>query len=268
MSPTRQDAGLWSTLARTHAAGTVLPRHQHRTGQLVFATRGLMLVETQGARWTIPPQRALWLPPQQPHVIHMLSPTEMRTLYCQPALITRCAASFEQAGVVHAVAASALIRELVLGLFETARYDQSTREQMVVLLLQTLRQTPDLPTQLPMPRSEGLRRALARLLERRQWQQPLHQLAAEACLSERSFTRHFTAEVGLSFRAWRQRARLLASIDLLACGRPVKAVAHSLQFASTAAYIAAFRRLLGCTPKALWQEMQDGGDTPAGPANK
>ena len=101
-SPGRQDAGLWATLAKTHAAGTLLPAHQHRSGQLVFATRGVMLVETPHARWTVPPQRALWVPPHHAHAIEILSATDLRTVYCQPALVAQCA-SFARRDEVHAV---------------------------------------------------------------------------------------------------------------------------------------------------------------------
>jgi AraC-like DNA-binding protein len=250
-SPRRQEFGPWATLARTHRAGAVLPRHQHRTGQLVFAISGVMLVETQSARWTIPPQRALWLPPQHPHEIHMLTATEMRTVYCQPGLIARCE-SFVRRDEVHAVAASALIRELVLGLFDD-QFDDATRHLMVCLLLQTLQRTQSMPTHLPMPASPGLRRALALLLDTHRWQLPVHELAAVAMVSERTFTRRFTAEVGLNFRAWRQRARILSSLDLLTTGHSIKAIAHTLQFANSAAYVAAFRELMGCTPNTFRQ---------------
>lgn len=250
-SPSRQDAGLWATLAKTHPAGTVLPRHQHQRGQLVFATCGVMLVETLQARWTVPPQRALWVPPQHPHSIEVLSTADMRTVYCQPALTAQCG-SFSRRSEVHAVVASPLIRQLVLGLFEP-HFDHPTRHLMVSLLLRTLQHTPCLPTHLPMPASAALRTSLAPLLHDHQWQLPLHALAAAAAMSERSFTRRFTAEVGLSFRAWRQRARLIASLDLLAAGRPVKAIAHTLHFESAAAYSASFRELLGCTPNAFRQ---------------
>jgi AraC-like DNA-binding protein len=265
MSPKRQDAGLWATLAKPHAAGTVLPRHKHSTGQLVFAISGVMQVETQAARWTIPPQRALWVPPQHPHAIHVLSNTEMRTVYCQPALIAQCK-SFARRDEVHAVIASPLIRELVLGLFDSG-FDHTARQLMVSLLLQTLRQTPSLPTHLPMPQSEGLRLALGWLLEANRWHLPMHEVASVAAMSERSFTRRFKDEVGLSFRAWRQRARIIASLDLLTADRPVKAIAHSLQFASAAAYGAAFRELMGCTPHAFRQggRGRDRGMPPATP---
>jgi transcriptional regulator GlxA family with amidase domain len=245
----RHDSGLWATLAKTHSAGTALPRHQHRTGQLVFAVRGVMLVKTHLARWTIPPQRALWVPPHHAHAIHVISNTEMRTVYCQPELVAGCK-SFVRQHEVHAVTASALIRELVLGLFE-ADFDHATRRLMVSLLLHTLQQTPSLPTYLPMPASDGLRRALALLLETNRWQLPMHHLATVAMMSERTFTRRFTVEVGLSFRAWRQRARVISSLDLLASDPPIKAIARTLQFESPAAYIAAFRELLGCTPNAF-----------------
>ncbi|WP_431099127.1 AraC family transcriptional regulator [Polaromonas aquatica] len=240
---------MWATLAKTHPAGSTLPRHQHRAGQLVFATRGVMLVETPLTRWTVPPQRALWIPPHHPHAIQVISATEMRTVYCQPVLVDRCE-SFARRNEVHAVAASPLIRELVLGLFDGG-FDHPTRELMVSLLLHTLQQTPSLPTHLPMPSHDGLRRALMLLLQTNQWQLPMHELASVAAMSERSFTRRFTAEAGLSFRAWRQRARIITSLDLLASNTPVKAIARILQFESPTAYIASFRELLGCTPNTF-----------------
>ena len=215
----------------------------------MFATRGVMLVETLLARWTVPPQRALWVPPHHPHAIHVISSTDMRTVYCQPELVARCA-SFVRRDEVHAVAASPLIRELVLGLFDGG-FDHSTRELMVSLLLHTLQQTPSLPTHLPMPSNEGLRRALALLLQTNQWQLAMHELASVAAMSERSFTRRFTAEAGLSFRAWRQRARIISSLDLLASNAPIKAIARTLQFESPTAYIASFHELLGCTPNTF-----------------
>ncbi|MBA2672672.1 helix-turn-helix transcriptional regulator [Ramlibacter sp.] len=254
-APERQDHGLWATLAKTHAAGAMLPRHQHGRGQLVFGTSGVMLVETANVQWTVPPQRALWIPHRQPHTVRTLSSTDMRTVYFQPALIARCLPA-QRLDQVHAVAASPLIRELVLGLFD-AQFDHATHEAMAGLLLRTLRHAPALPISLPMPADARLHRALALLLQAQAWHWPIERLAQEAAMSERSFTRHFTGDMGMSFRAWRQRARVIASLDLLNAGRPVKAVARQLQFASDAAYVAAFRDLLGCTPSAFRSQTQE-----------
>ena len=67
-------------------------------------------------------------------------------------------------------------------------------------------------------------------------------------MSERSFTRHFSAEVGCSFRQWRQRARIVSTLDRLVTGDSVKQLADMAGFASTSAYIAAFKKIAGCTP--------------------
>jgi AraC-like DNA-binding protein len=248
-SPTRQSFGPWATLAKHHPAGTELAAHQHRSGQLVYAIAGVMLVDTPSARWTVPPQRALWVPPGHPHRIHMLTDVQMRTVYCLPGLVSRID-GFDRRHEVHAVVASSLIRELVQALFD-ASFSDAMRYQMVCLLLQALQQVPALPTQLPMPASDALRAALSLLLEANRWRLPMSELASAANLSERTFTRRFTAELGMSFRAWRQRARVLSSLDMLSSGRSIKAIAHTLDFASSAAYVAAFRELLGCTPNAF-----------------
>jgi len=66
-APRHDDAIGWSNLARGYQRGEIDPPHYHLEGQLLFATRGVLLVETGERRWVIPPQRALWLPPLQEH---------------------------------------------------------------------------------------------------------------------------------------------------------------------------------------------------------
>ncbi len=238
-------------LAKPHARGALLPVHQHQTGQLVFALSGVMLVETGKSHWTVPPQRALWIPPAHPHAIRMLSRTEMRTVYFQPSLIRQCE-GFTQQDRVHAIVATPLVKEMVLGLFDS-QHGHCTHRLMAHLLLQILCETAHLATEVPMPTDERLRRAVMRLLATNDWNLPIGELASVAAMSDRSFTRHFTTDVGVSFRAWKQRARIVASLDLLAANRSIKHIAHVMQFASPAAYIASFRELLGCTPSAFRQ---------------
>lgn len=242
----------WHVLAKCHAVGSTRPEHKHRTGQLIFALGGVMLVQTDSTRWTVPPQRALWIPAGRLHSIAMLSQVEMRTVYFQPALIEACS-GFLRKNEVHAVVASSLLKELILGLFDEQR-DLDTRNLMARLLLHTLRETACLPTFLPMPRNERLHGALTMLIAANGWNMPAHEVAFLAAMSERTFSRRFNADVGLTFRAWRQRARIIASFDMLAADRPIKAVASTLQFANSAAYVTAFRQLLGCTPNEFRDE--------------
>jgi AraC-like DNA-binding protein len=246
ISPKRQNTESWRALAKTHLAGSSLPSHQHSTGQMVFATQGVMLIETANGRWTVPPQRALWVPPNEPHAIKMLTDTQMRTVYFHADFIAGCNA-FTQHSQVHVVVASAMTKELVLGLFET-EHSYDMQALMAKLLLHALVETAYLPTYLPMPADGKIRNALSILIAKNDWQQSLDQVSAHSHMSSRTFTRRFTSEVGMNFRDWRQRARLIKSLDLLALNQSSKSIANSIGFASSAAYCAAFRELFGCAP--------------------
>ena len=55
----------------------------------------------------------------------------------------------------------------------------------------------------------------------------------------------------MSFGLWRQKARLLESVRLLAQGGSVTDAALDSGYSSVSAYIAAFKQTFGCTPGAM-----------------
>ena len=95
-------------LAVGYGPGTVLERHSHRWAQLVYASEGVMRVETEDGVWVVPSHRAVWIPASVGHAIAMSGQVSMRTLYLAPALI---AGLPERCCVVEV---SPLLRELVL----------------------------------------------------------------------------------------------------------------------------------------------------------
>ena len=50
-APKHDEATGWSCTAISYQRGETDPPHQHLEGQLLFATRGVMLVDTEGNRW-------------------------------------------------------------------------------------------------------------------------------------------------------------------------------------------------------------------------
>ena len=73
-------------------------------------------------------------------------------------------------------------------------------------------------------------------------------VAKRAGASVRTLERLFKDETGLSFGAWRQRARLLQSLVLLADGANVTQAALAVGYATSSAFVTAFKALLGATP--------------------
>ena len=76
-------------------------------------------------------------------------------------------------------------------------------------------------------------------------------VARRSGLSARTLERLFRAETGMTFGLWRQKARLLESVRVLAEGESVTEAALESGYSSVSAYIAAFKQTFGCTPGSM-----------------
>ncbi|MNR28434.1 HTH-type transcriptional repressor of iron protein A [compost metagenome] len=121
------------------------------------------------------------------------------------------------------------------------------------VLLDQLSSLPEVGFSLPMPQHARLLGLCNDLIEQPDQEVTLGQWADRMGMSEKTLTRLFQRETGLSFRTWRQRMRLLSSLNMLEEGCSVTEVALSYGYDSTSAFIAAFKRLLGFTPGELFR---------------
>lgn len=187
-TPIHDDAIGWSRGAIRYTRGEVDPPHQHSQGQLLFAIKGVMLVETGSKRWVIPPQRALWIPPFQEHTYSVLSTTELRAVWFSPALIAQCE-PFKRKDEVHVIVATALFKELIAGLF-SAEYRPASQRSMAVLLLDILSEAQQISAELPMPVDERLHRIACDIIANNLWDLSLERLAnGPRCLNARFHAR-------------------------------------------------------------------------------
>ena len=74
-------------LAIDHAGSSIHCWHYHLRGQLVYATHGVMSVETHDGTWVVAPEQAVWVPPEQLHKVTHKTSVLMRTLYIDPSAI-------------------------------------------------------------------------------------------------------------------------------------------------------------------------------------
>jgi len=65
---------------------------------------------------------------------------------------------------------------------------------------------------------------------------------------ERTLSRVFERQTGLTFKKWQQRSRLLRAGELLRQGVPVTEVALMVGYESVSAFISIFRKEYGVTP--------------------
>lgn len=210
-----------------------------------------MTVSASEASWMIPAGRAVFIPAASVHAIRMWGLVEMRTLY-----FSRTLTSFEIPRC-RVVEVSPLLRELILRIVERAGLDSRVAPDtwMIGLLQEEIEVASaaanDSPLALPMPTDE---RALA--LARHILTQPLNvesvdKLAQRHVVARRTLERRFRDETGMSFGMWRQKARLLDSIRMLAEGKSVTDAALDSGYSSLSAFIAAFKGTFGYTPGRL-----------------
>jgi AraC-like DNA-binding protein len=231
--------------ARDYPKGHRIPPHRHDWHQLVYARTGVMTVSTAEGAWVVPPQRAVWLPAATEHEIRCATPVPMRTLYLAPSVAAALPAG---CCVVHV---SPLLRELILACVE-APGPPRRRSRLAALILLELAGAAVAPLHLPEPADARIRRITETLRAEPGDPRPLSAWAKEAGASARTLSRLFLAETGMTFRQWQRQARLLAALVRLAQRQPVTAVALDLGYDSPSAFIHAFRRALGRTPRAYF----------------
>ena len=235
------------TLACTYYGGHHIEPHAHPWGQLIYAAAGVMRIKAAGRLWLVPPARAVWAPAGLEHEIWARGDFAMRTLYVAP----RLAAGLP--GDCVGLDVPPLLRELIvhivgLGLLSEGDPDHEALAQVAVGLL---RSPQPLPSSLPWPRDARAVAAAERLLAEPGDPIELAALARASGASARTLQRLFLEETGFGFSDWRQRLRLLHAATLLGDGASVTEAGLEAGYASTSAFIAAFRKQLGRTPARM-----------------
>jgi AraC-like DNA-binding protein len=217
--------------------------HHHPSGQLLGLFSGLLSVRTHRGAWVLPTTRAAWIPPSHVHSAHSHGPFSGWAVYVAPHA---CAALPAEPC---AIAVSGLLREAMLRAAEWELGPMGAAQHNVVaVILDEIAGSPADDFRLPMPSDARLVRIAAALVDAPDDPRTLDEWAAWAHAAPRTLSRRFVAETGLTFTAWRQRARLLRALELLAAGEPVTSVALELGYDNASAFIALFRRSFGTTP--------------------
>jgi len=236
------------TYAATHPSGIGIPPRSLDWDQLAYASQGVMSVHTADGTWVIPPHRAVWIPRGVVHEVEMAGRVSLRTLYFAAGLARRLPRHCE------AVNVTPLLRELVLHASRPGvlRRDVPEQARLARVILDQLRRLPQVPLQLPAPRDPRARRAMQLLLADNgdgRGTLSLAEVARRVGASKRTLERLFRGETHMTLGRWRQRLRFVQALRLLAAGQAVTPVALEVGYSSPSAFVSAFRRHLGTTPR-------------------
>lgn len=237
----------WDTYCistRFEAAGPATFRMDRH--YFVHALSGVMRLEADGMRWTLPPARGALIAAGHPVDITILSPVATASvLFGAGAMMPR------RPLVVFEV--SPLCRELVRvcrAWGETGDRDAYATQAFAMLAAEVgmLALTPSLSV-LNAPRDPALRRALAMAEAHLSEGLAFDAVARAVGRSPRTLARRFADEMGQSWRDTLRRMRVIRAMELLAAtDAQIADVAFQVGYGSLSGFNAAFREFAGCAP--------------------
>ncbi len=219
-------------------------RHSHPWVQFSYAISGVLEVQTAQGRFIAPPQRAVWIPAGIKHRVYCATHTQVRSLYIDNQVLS------DPPSNCRVVEVTPLLKELIRAFGELpVEYDENSAEgRLAAVLLDQLTHAPDMGLMLPLPADKRLQKIVTQLQKHPDATDTLNQWAQRLQLSEKTLSRLFVQQTGLTFRLWRRRLRLLHALPLLEQKQTVTEVALACGYESTSAFIAAFGEHFGSTP--------------------
>jgi AraC-like DNA-binding protein len=210
---------------------------------LIGSLAGLLSVTTPGGSWVVPATHAIWIPPHVAHALRSHGPFQGWSVYVAESACSTLPPETRTLRV------SGLLREAV---HRAAGWggppNEESEHRLALVVLDEIVALPVEPLSLPHPADPRVRRITDAILANLADHRSLESWANWAGIAPRTLARRFTAETGFGFSEWRQRARALRGIELLAGGSQVTTIAIDLGYDNVSAFIAMFRRAIGITP--------------------
>lgn len=228
-----------AVMPKCFAGGSSTGWHSHVRGQVLYATQGLMLAETEASAWAVPTGHALLIPPGLRHDISMHGDVRMLSAYVASDTwlsVAGPACQVIKASHLLDAALAAICEEPML-------YEPDGRGgHLASVILDEVMRAEIAELALPLPRTQRLREICRTLIENPALPQGLDDWADAIAMSRRTLTRSFRKETGMSFSAWKRQLRHLQSLKLREEGMPLKSIAARVGYQSPQALRAMMKR--------------------------
>lgn len=234
-------------VVETYPAGHVVPLHSHPRGHLIYASMGVLLVQASTGQWLVPPTTAVWLRPCIQHQLTAMTAVTAHGIFIAENIATNLP---PMDCVVHV---SPLLRELITALVSVPHQPpfQSRDSLLGQLLVEELKTVKQLPFHLPWPDDKLISEICDDLVHEPGKAATAEDLAQRYAITSKTLHRRFLRSTGMNFGQWRQKMRLMKSIEKLLQGLPITHVALESGYESHSAYSVAFKKTFGCPPSAF-----------------
>ena len=210
----------------------------------MFCFDGMMRVEVAEDRWFIPDRFGIWIPAGMAPLVAASDRIEFQVFQVNSRFCDRIAMPDHPAVLRATPLMRGIARRMVQG--DPLPNAQERRLGWVALDEISRLKRPDL--HLPGSKDVRLAQIISHILAEPREAGSLARLARRAGISERTLSRLFQNETGMTWRNWRDRMRFVLALEGIQRGHGSTKLAASLGYSSPSAFVAAFRRQSGMTP--------------------
>lgn len=232
-----------SEILHHHHGGSVIHRHHHEYHQLIYVSTGVLAIHTEQGAWVASRDRAAWVPAATWHEHRAYGMTSVHTVGFDAE-----AAPLPDASPT-IISVDRLLGELLVACTEPG-LPAAEAGRIRSVLADRLRRAHVQPLTLPAARDPRLAHACELVEGDLRQPRPMAWLARAASASERTLTRLFRTEFGMTYPQWRTNVRVFHAMIQLAEGATVTETAHACGWATASAFVDTFTRTMGQTPGA------------------
>jgi AraC-like DNA-binding protein len=241
----------WAGGSLVHDGGEQLVTgwHFHDVHEIEYACGGMVAVNTEAGHYLLPPHQAAWIPAGLPHRTTLNAGARTLAVLFEPGLVPVAGDR------VRIIAVSALLREMMLysargpiSRTESGAEADSFFQALGYVVAEAL--DDERPLSLPSATDPVVTAATDYTLSHLD-HLTVSDVARAVGVSERTLRRLFSTHLGMSWRTYLLRARVLRSLALLA--QPDRSVLHvsiAVGFDDVGAFARSFARHCGETPSA------------------
>jgi len=220
--------------------------HQHPWHQIAFPFEGILQTKVADSQFVIPHSGMLFIPANTRHESFVMTDTQFIGIYLNPKFT--CDYPLQ----AKAISVTPFLRELVLHISQCVINMEVSKQKtsnLLAVLIDQISAGESYQMRLLLPSDRRLMIIFNALMADPKLKVKLSDWAKQVGASERTLSRLFTKELGMTFPLWRQHLRLVSSLNLLETTLSVQEVAFNVGYNADSSFIYAFKKLFNQTPQ-------------------
>lgn len=220
------------------------PIHKHENGQLIYMRQGVCIGQAEQNQWLIQKGMLVWIPPNVSHHAECKYTANLIAMYIPPEI----AASWPEK--IMLVDAS----KLAIGIIDKFAFsdvESSKANNLLSILLEELIQAVPSNNILPLPEDRRLVRITQSAIRNPSEKVSLSEWARKVGACERTLSRLFIKETGLSYKCWINRLKHNKALSGLRDGLTNEELSIKLGFASGDSFSHWFQKEFNSSPRSM-----------------